>query len=90
MGDGTWAMSLIPVFGGNLDFLLDEFHADQKARNDPLIHTARGILWLIQGDNLPKRMIRSVAFGTMELMEKRGKGRREADDKLVKWRQSTA
>jgi len=80
----VWA--LMQVFGGDLDFVLDEFYAAQRARNDPVIKMSRRNLWLVQGDNLLKRMARSVAFRAMERLEETRKARREADEKLAKWK----
>lgn len=78
------------MFGGDLDFLLNEFFAAQKTRNDPVIEISRRNLWLVQGDSVFKRVIRSVAFGMMERIEKHGKARWEAEEKLVKWKRGLA
>lgn len=74
------------VFGGDLDHLLDEFGRDQKRNNDPLIAQSRKVLWIAQGDNLAKRILRKVVFGALETGEKVSKERREAEKKLVRWK----
>jgi len=77
---------LTAVFGGNLDYLLDEFYSEQKRSNDPLIQQSRRVLWIAQGNNLGKRALRSAVFAVLETMEKRGKGRGQAEEKLKMWK----
>jgi len=77
---------LMSVFGGNLDFLLEEFYAEQKKSNNPLIKQSRKILWIAQGDNFAKRTLRSAVFGMLEVLEKRKKERKQAQEKLKRWK----
>lgn len=75
-----------PVFGGDLDHLLGEFGEVQKNNNDPLIQQSRKVLWIAQGDNWAKRILRSVAFGALELGEKATKQRKQAENALGRWK----
>lgn len=74
------------VLRGNIDFLLDEFYARQREFNDPLIARSRRIMELSQGESFYKRIVRSLAFSTMEVGERCSGKRRAAERKLARWR----
>ena len=74
---------LTPVFRDHLSARLDAIFKAQKERNDPLIRQSTRVLGLTQGENRLKRLIRRVAFFSLETGE-RISGERAKVDALLK------
>ncbi|WWC64233.1 uncharacterized protein I303_106842 [Kwoniella dejecticola CBS 10117] len=53
-----------------LDTLLCQYRAALSKRNDPIIHEAKRLLWVIQGESELSKLIRRLIFPVLDLKER--------------------